>query len=64
MSNDNKQHGYSFSRWFWTCVKICVLIVVVPLVIGSLAFLASIALPILLIAVPIMVAAFLWVIMT
>ena len=62
--NFRKDHGVSFVKWFWTCIKICILIIMIPLVLGSLVFLASVCLPVLFIAVPIMVAAWIWVLLT
>lgn len=62
--DENKKKKISFGAWIWTCIKVCVVIVMFPLVIGALGFLASIFLPICFIAVPVMVVAFVWLILS
>lgn len=62
--DDNKKNKFTFSAWFWTCIKVCVIIVMIPLVIGALGVLASIFLPVLFIAIPVMIAAVVWLLLS
>ena len=55
-----KEKKISFSAWLWTCIKVCVLIILLPIIFGALVLIASICLPILFIAVPVMLIAWLW----
>ena len=54
----------TFGAWLWTCIKICILIVMMPIALCAVAFLATVFFPIIFIAVPIMILAFVWLLLS
>ena len=48
----------SFGRWFWYCMVIVAALFIVPIFIGGLGLIATVFIPLLLISVPIVVLAF------
>lgn len=48
----------SFGKWLWYCFVVAVLLFMVPVIIGGLGLIASVFIPLMLIAIPIMFAAF------
>ena len=62
--NFKKDHNVSYGRWIWTCIKICILLILIPFVVGALICIAAFAMPFVLIGVPVMVIAWFWVLLT
>lgn len=48
----------SFGKWLLYCFVVAVLLFMVPVIIGGLGLIASVFIPLMLIAIPIMFAAF------